>query len=159
MSCWRIAGKPFFQWSIPMFLGLNWLAFIYSLDKAKLPLKRIADILQKDERIDIICWKNEADSIEAVSGEQHGKLTFRPGGKCTDEFGQTWTLEGDLHILDLTVEHDRWFSRAEKREKNLFDSSSLHCDHRSDHTKWKRYWTGLNVRLSQKGCFSALYWF
>jgi len=25
MSCWRIAGKPFFQWSIPMFLGLNWL--------------------------------------------------------------------------------------------------------------------------------------
>jgi predicted AlkP superfamily pyrophosphatase or phosphodiesterase len=82
------------------------MAFIYSLDKAKLPLKRIADILQKDERIDIICWKNEADSIEAVSGEQHGKLTFRPGGKCTDEFGQTWTLEGDLHILDLTVEQN-----------------------------------------------------
>lgn len=52
------------------------MAFIYSLDKAKLPLKRIADILQKDERIDIICWKNEADSIEAVSGSSTGSSHF-----------------------------------------------------------------------------------
>lgn len=44
--------------------------------------------------------------LRPFRGSKDGKLTFRPGGKCTDEFGQTWTLEGDLHILDLTVEQN-----------------------------------------------------
>lgn len=64
------------------------MAFIYSLDKAKLPLKRIADILQKDERIDIICWKNEADSIEAVSGEQRREAHISAGRQM---HGRIWT--------------------------------------------------------------------
>ncbi|MED1739598.1 alkaline phosphatase family protein [Bacillus swezeyi] len=83
------------------------MAFVYPLDKAKIPLNQIADVLNKDERIDIISWKNEMNAIEVTSGGREGKLTFKPGGAATDEYGQSWTLEGDIRLLDLTVNKNK----------------------------------------------------
>ncbi|NPC93931.1 alkaline phosphatase family protein [Bacillus sp. WMMC1349] len=79
------------------------MAFIYSLDPQTLPLIKIAETLQKDERIDIISWKNDHSSIVVMSGKQAGELTFQSGGNMVDEYEQSWTLEGDVNLLDLTV--------------------------------------------------------
>ncbi|MFN2744022.1 alkaline phosphatase family protein [Bacillus sp. z60-18] len=82
------------------------MAFIYTLDKRKLSLEQLAAILEKDARIDVIAWKNDANAIEVISGDREGKLTFKPGGAAADEYGQTWTLEGDPDVLDLTLQND-----------------------------------------------------
>ncbi|MCY8273125.1 alkaline phosphatase family protein [Bacillus sonorensis] len=79
------------------------MAFIYTLSKEKLPLKQVAEPLQKDGRIDIIAWKNEKDEIEVMPGGRNGRLTFKPGGRTTDEYGQSWSCEGDTDVLDITI--------------------------------------------------------
>ncbi|MEC0493314.1 alkaline phosphatase family protein [Bacillus glycinifermentans] len=79
------------------------MAFIYTLDQENLPLQQVAEQLKEDERIDIIAWKNEKNAIEVISGEGDGKLIFKQGGDRADEYGQSWTLEGDGKVLDLTV--------------------------------------------------------
>ncbi|MDI3411005.1 hypothetical protein QKW52_15000 [Bacillus sonorensis] len=55
------------------------MAFIYTLSKEKLPLKQVAEPLQKDGRIDIIAWKNEKDEIEVMPGGEMGGLHLSQG--------------------------------------------------------------------------------
>lgn len=53
-------------------------------------------------RIDIIAWKNES-SIHVESGMKEGSLKYRPSGKFTDIYNQSWSIEGDAKILDLNL--------------------------------------------------------
>lgn len=88
-------------------LGVNErMAFVYSLDANRLALNQIANTLQKDRRIDLIGWKAGED-IHVISGEQDGKLIFHPGGDYIDEYGQTWSLEGKIEILDMQIKDKR----------------------------------------------------
>jgi hypothetical protein len=80
------------------------MAFIYTLDSQQQPLEKLAKTLQIDERIDVIAWKNQ-NSIFVISGMKDGQLIFRPNGELLDEYGQTWSIEGDLTILDLTIKN------------------------------------------------------
>jgi hypothetical protein len=78
------------------------MCFIYSLDAERVPLENLAKTLQKDERIDVIAWEKE-NSIVVTSGIQAGQLIFRPSGDLIDEYGQSWSIEGELSILDLSI--------------------------------------------------------
>lgn len=85
-------------------LGMNLRScFIYSLKPEAVPLQKIAEVLQEDSRIEMIAWKEE-QYIHVISGEKEGKLKFSKNGNMSDEYNQHWSLEGDPHILDLTVE-------------------------------------------------------
>lgn len=75
-------------------------AYIYTVDKQRLPLDKMASILQEDKRIDAIAWK-EKNKVHVLSGEKGGKLIFEPNGDSVDEYQQTWEIEGELEILDI----------------------------------------------------------
>ncbi|RBW68324.1 alkaline phosphatase family protein [Bacillus taeanensis] len=87
-------------------LGVNErMAFIYSLDLKRLPLEDIAKILQKDDRIDVIAWKNK-EYIDVISSGSDEKLSFKPNGEYIDRFEQSWSLTGNTDILDLTLKNN-----------------------------------------------------
>lgn len=62
--------------------------------------------LKQDPRIDIIAWKKE-DWVHVCSGEIEGFLRFRKNGNLQDVYGQSWELDGDTGILELTVSSER----------------------------------------------------
>ncbi|CAM3722221.1 alkaline phosphatase family protein [Mesobacillus zeae] len=82
------------------------MAYIYSLDLISTPLAKLAKKLQEEERIDIIAWKN-ANHIEVRSREKDGELRFCTNGKYTDQYGQSWSVEGNGDILNLTLEDEK----------------------------------------------------
>ncbi|AIE61151.1 alkaline phosphatase family protein [Bacillus methanolicus] len=81
------------------------MAFIYSLDK-NIPLSEIASKLKKDSRVDFIAWK-ENDLIHVTEEETKETLKFRPKGTYIDEYKQSWTLQGNTSILDLSVNENK----------------------------------------------------
>lgn len=84
-------------------LGVNErMAFIYTLDSMNVPLEELGKIMQKDKRIDVIAWK-EGNSITVISGMHDGQLTFHPEGDLIDGYGQSWFIEGDIELLDLSI--------------------------------------------------------
>ncbi|MFC0271415.1 alkaline phosphatase family protein [Metabacillus herbersteinensis] len=87
------------------------MSFIYTLDSKTVPLEELASILQKDERIDVIAWK-KGNSIIVTSGIQDGQLKFHPEGNFIDEYGQSWSIEGELELLDLSINENTVNYRA-----------------------------------------------
>ena len=78
------------------------MAYVYTLKEKILPVRELAEVLAGDSRIDVIAWK-EGDAVEVRSGERAGALRFQKGGAWNDVYGQSWHLEGNPEILDLTV--------------------------------------------------------
>ncbi|MEB3100102.1 alkaline phosphatase family protein [Ferviditalea candida] len=75
------------------------MAYIYILDR-QLPLPELVHRLQQDDRINVIAWKQK-QSILVKTGKNHQTLSYRPAGKYKDEYGQSWSMEGDPGILDI----------------------------------------------------------
>ncbi|MDQ0243384.1 putative AlkP superfamily pyrophosphatase or phosphodiesterase [Bacillus fengqiuensis] len=87
-------------------LGINErMTFVYSLDSKQLPLSIIAKTLQNDDRIDVIAWK-EKEAIKVISGAKAGELIFQSDGEYMDQYGQSWSVRGNLEILDLTLKNN-----------------------------------------------------
>jgi len=80
------------------------MAYIYALDE-RLPLTEIAAELQSDERIDIIAWK-DGDVVQVRGGGKENTLLFRPQGPYQDAYRQTWTLDGDVSLLDIQTDEE-----------------------------------------------------
>lgn len=78
------------------------MAYIYTLDTNTLPINKIVQELEKDKRIDVIAWQ-EGSSIKIKSGGKKGELHFQKGGEFIDIYNQTWFIEGDHRLLDITV--------------------------------------------------------
>ncbi|WP_100372619.1 alkaline phosphatase family protein [Bacillus sp. FJAT-45037] len=77
------------------------MAYIHRINP-NIHLKEIADPLLNDDRIDHIAWRENNRTLIQSSHVQN-TLTFTPNGPWTDEYGQTWHLEGDPNVLDLTL--------------------------------------------------------
>ncbi|MBM7691175.1 putative AlkP superfamily pyrophosphatase or phosphodiesterase [Peribacillus deserti] len=77
------------------------MAYIYTL-QSHISLEVISDILKKDHRIDVIAWKKN-DFIEVRRGGSEAAMRFKPEGEYSDIYGQSWTISGDLSILDLSI--------------------------------------------------------
>lgn len=78
------------------------MSYIYTLDTNKLPVHKLVQELENDKRIDVIAWK-EGASNRVKSGEKKGELHYRKGGEFIDTYNQTWFIEGDYGLLDITV--------------------------------------------------------
>ncbi|MBD1380657.1 alkaline phosphatase family protein [Metabacillus arenae] len=88
-------------------LGVNErMAFIYSLDVKKVPLEKLASPLEKDDRIDIIARKKEK-TVTVTSGLHSGHLHFYPGSDFTDEYGQSWSIDGNKEILNIEIKDNK----------------------------------------------------
>ncbi|SOC11400.1 predicted AlkP superfamily pyrophosphatase or phosphodiesterase [Ureibacillus xyleni] len=78
------------------------MAYIYLKDD-KLNIQEVVEILKKDDRIAFISWsENEQNYVTAPNNEE---LVFSKQGNLKDEYNQTWDIEGDESILDLTVQN------------------------------------------------------
>ncbi|MBP3041598.1 alkaline phosphatase family protein [Bacillaceae bacterium Marseille-Q3522] len=82
------------------------MAYIYSIDTNKLPEEEIARWLQTDNRIDVIAWKN-AGVIKVRSGIQEGELIFQRNGTYVDQYEQSWSINGNVSLLDLHLQNNR----------------------------------------------------
>lgn len=77
------------------------MVYIYKL-KPHIMLEDLVRTLQKDQRIDVIAWKEKEKNF-VVSGGKEGTLLFRPGGKIRDPYGHSWHVEGSTALLDMTI--------------------------------------------------------
>lgn len=111
-------------------LGVNErMAYIYSLDADSYPTSALVKDLENDKRIDVIAWKDN-HWINVKSGFQKGLLKYHPAGEYFDEYDQSWTIEGDLSILDLTLT-DKKVKYGEYPDALARLNSSLHS-HQGD---------------------------
>ncbi|MFD0711563.1 alkaline phosphatase family protein [Paenibacillus sp. GCM10027626] len=78
------------------------MAYVYKL-KPNMSLRELAQLLQADERIDIISWK-EGDWIYTIQGAASGEARYKAEGPLTDSYGQKWTVEQDAKVLDVTID-------------------------------------------------------
>ncbi|WP_394138147.1 alkaline phosphatase family protein [Cytobacillus oceanisediminis] len=79
------------------------MAYIYKINES-LSLENIAQTLQTDSRIGWIAWKVN-EMIHVISGAHEGSLIYNSGGPDKDVYNQTWSLKGNLSILDLTIKN------------------------------------------------------
>ncbi|MGX1430404.1 putative AlkP superfamily pyrophosphatase or phosphodiesterase [Cytobacillus horneckiae] len=81
------------------------MAYVYKI-KQSISLQDILSKLKADERIAWIAWK-ENGKVQVVSGKADANtLQFKPGGKFNDIYNQTWSVDGDSSILDLTIDNN-----------------------------------------------------
>lgn len=77
------------------------MAYVYVNDK-NIALTEVVNTLKQDERIHFIAWKdNETNYV--VSPQSNQSLTFSPNGPNVDAYNQSWSIDGDKTILDLTM--------------------------------------------------------
>ncbi len=100
------------------------MAYVYILDK-NLSQSAIVERLKSDNRIDIIAWKNE-DNIHIESGMRSGSLNYSPNGAYMDMYKQTWSIVGELELLDLTVSDDKKLFYGDYPDALARLSSALH---------------------------------
>lgn len=77
------------------------MAYIYVNDK-NVSTNEIVNTLKEDKRIQFIAWKEDKTNY-VVSPQSNQPLTFSRNGPISDEYQQSWMLNGDVSILDLTI--------------------------------------------------------
>jgi hypothetical protein len=82
------------------------MGYITILDK-NISYQEIVRLCKTEKKLDVIAWQEDDRWIHVVSGQADGALSFRPNGDYTDEYNQKWQLEGDISILDLTIDDDQ----------------------------------------------------
>ncbi|MDR6224149.1 alkaline phosphatase family protein [Desmospora profundinema] len=75
------------------------MAYIYLL-KDSIAIPDILDRL-RDDRIDLLAWEEEG-WIRVRHQPRNKELRFRPGSAWTDDYGQSWEVEGEFEALDLS---------------------------------------------------------
>lgn len=78
------------------------MSYIYILDD-KVSYQDIVKACKTEKKVDIIAWQEDG-WIHVVNGQTDSALSFRSGGGYLDEYGQQWQLEGDISVLDLTID-------------------------------------------------------
>ncbi|WP_088228512.1 alkaline phosphatase family protein [Desulfosporosinus sp. FKB] len=79
------------------------MAFIYVLQRKEVILPQIVDILARDVRNAQISWKVADNKYIVLQGGSENQLSFSRGGPILDEYGQSWSCDGDLSVVDAQV--------------------------------------------------------
>ncbi|MDQ7096118.1 alkaline phosphatase family protein [Desulfosporosinus sp. PR] len=83
------------------------MAFIYILQRQQEILPRIVDILVKDARNAQIAWKIAENKYSVLQGGTGKQLYFSRDGLIHDVYGQSWSYDGDLSVLDAHVAEEQ----------------------------------------------------
>ncbi|MEJ8545974.1 alkaline phosphatase family protein [Brevibacillus borstelensis] len=81
------------------------MAYIYAIDK-NVRLTDIVKQLQREDKLDIIAVK-DGKNVRVTAGKTSDQFSYRPGGKYTDEYGQTWTISGEPQLADIAITKNR----------------------------------------------------
>lgn len=77
------------------------MAYIYINDQ-HVEISEVVNNLKSDDRIGFIAWKDDEKNY-VVSPKKDEVLTFSQEGSYVDEYNQSWNIDGDISILDLTI--------------------------------------------------------
>ncbi len=77
------------------------MAYI-NLNDEQIDYEEVINILKKDERISFIAWKDNENNF-VVAPKLNKQFTFSPDGQYLDEYNQSWSIQGDHTILDLSL--------------------------------------------------------
>ena len=83
------------------------MAFIYLLQGESGILSEVLSILAKDPRNAQIAWKVSGNKYSVLQGGTAKRLSFSRGGQFEDIYGQSWSLEGDLTVIDAQINGER----------------------------------------------------
>jgi len=83
------------------------MAFIYFLQRKKEILPDVVSILGKDPRNAQIAWKISENRYCVLQGGTEKQLFFSRVGPYQDVYGQSWSFEGDLSVVDAQVMGER----------------------------------------------------
>jgi Type I phosphodiesterase / nucleotide pyrophosphatase len=86
------------------------MVYVLDEDRREAVLERSLAAVQSVEGVDLTLWLTGPDRDEAVVRSDRGELRFSAGGELEDERGGRWGVEGDLAVLDLTIEDGRVLS-------------------------------------------------
>lgn len=79
------------------------MAFIYFLQRRREILPEIVGILAQDPRNTQIAWKVSENRFCALQGGTEKQLFFAKMGPYQDRYGQSWSIEGDLSVVDARI--------------------------------------------------------
>ncbi|MBE7900231.1 alkaline phosphatase family protein [Paenibacillus polymyxa] len=82
------------------------MAYIYAIDN-NVDLSDVVKLLQHEKKLDIIAMKDGKNNIQVTKGRNGSLFSYHPGGKFTDEYGQSWTLSGETNLVDITINNNR----------------------------------------------------
>lgn len=77
------------------------MAYIYVNDE-NIALSDVMDTLKKDKRIGFVAWK-DGEKNYVLSPHSNSELSFSPNGTYIDEYNQSWNLNGNPSILNLSI--------------------------------------------------------
>ncbi|MDI7742073.1 alkaline phosphatase family protein [Lysinibacillus fusiformis] len=80
------------------------MAYI-NLNDETIEMSSVIEKLKKDKRMGFIAWK-DADHNFILSPEKETVLSFSKTGQYKDSYNQSWNLEGDASLLDISVTDD-----------------------------------------------------
>lgn len=79
------------------------MAYIYILQRKEKILADVVSILAKDTRNTQIAWKVSNTGYCVLQGGTEKQLLFSQVGPYQDVYGQGWSFEGDLSVVDAKV--------------------------------------------------------
>lgn len=77
------------------------MAYIYPLLSEM--QEELIDCLKKESRIDLLAWK-EGEGVIVMEGGSERSMLFSKNGPYIDAYGASWSLEGDLSVLDIGIQ-------------------------------------------------------
>lgn len=83
------------------------MAFIYFLQRKNEILPDVVGILAKDSRNAQIAWKVSENRYCVLQGGTEKQLFFSRVGPYQDVYGQSWSFEGELSVVDAVVTGDK----------------------------------------------------
>lgn len=111
-------------------LGVNdTMSYVYNLKKS-IALRKLAEILRTDKRIDTISWA-EKDWIYSMQGGSTKELRFKKGGTWVDSYDQKWTVSQDVDVLDLrlkTSKHKLSYGKYPDVLQRIYSSLHSHAE-------------------------------
>jgi len=84
-------------------------AMVYALERPERDALRALTVRHALalESVDLVMWlerdSHDAPSEGAIRSRDHGELRFAPGGPVTDPRGATWSVEGELGVIEGRV--------------------------------------------------------
>ncbi|MDR3543041.1 MAG: alkaline phosphatase family protein [Desulfosporosinus sp.] len=83
------------------------MAFIYILQRESEILPDVVDILTRDSRNAQVAWKVSDNRYSVHQGGTEKQLFFSRLGPYQDVYGQSWSLEGNLSVVDAHFTGDQ----------------------------------------------------
>jgi predicted AlkP superfamily pyrophosphatase or phosphodiesterase len=74
------------------------MAYLYPLQTGI--QEQLIDELKKESRIDLLAWKDR-DQVVVIEGGSERRMTFSRNGSFMDPYGTSWSLDGDLTVMDI----------------------------------------------------------